>query len=426
MSCNIVKYLIPVVIFLFSADIIFPQEKEIEAKKNQLSNIKKEISSLESQLNNKSNKEKESFTAIDNYSRQSFLLNKIIAGYRKEEKQKDEQISESEDRITVIGETIKALQDNYAKYIRAIYKHGQPDNFEMVVNSASVQQALLRLKYLDKFSEQRRKDVAELENSREQLIIAKETLKAEKKEKEKLTSEKAKEETSLLLKLSAQKKVLNIIRHDKSGLKKEIEERKKAEIKIRDLITRLVAEAEKKKKEEAERLAHEKLKRDVKTSEVSIGIESENPDESGYDVNLSTEGFAAFSSRKGKLNWPVTGGKIVRRFGENKNNKTKTVMLNYGIDIAAGKDLNVKAVSEGVVSAIDWIPGYGSVIILTHKEDYRTVYSHVSEIYVNEGDKVKTGNIIAKIGDSVEGQVLHFEIWNSRQIQNPEVWLTKR
>lgn len=101
-------------------------------------------------------------------------------------------------------------------------------------------------------------------------------------------------------------------------------------------------------------------------------------------------------------------------------------MLNYGVDIAASKDVNVKAVSDGVVSAIDWIPGYGSVIIVTHKGDYRTVYSHLSEIYVNEGDKVKPGNIIAKVGDSIDGKVLHFEIWNSRENQNPEVWLVKK
>jgi len=426
MSRNILKYLFPIMILFFSAGNIFPQQKEIETKKNQLSDIKKEISSLESQLNSKSKKEKESFNAINNYSRQSFLLNKVIAGYRQEERKKDEQINQSENKINEISDNIKALQDNYAKYIRAIYKHGQPDNFEMVVNSSSVQQALLRLKYLDKFSEQRQKDVAELEDSREQLIVANETLKAEKNEKEKLASAKAKEETTLLSKLAQQKKVLYAIKHDKSELKKEIDERKKAEIKIRDLITKLVAEAERKKKEEAERLAREKLKRDARPLEDNTGIKSENTGESGYDVDLSTEGFASFSSRKGKLNWPVAGGKIIRRFGENKNSKTKTVMLNYGIDIAAGKDLNVKAVSDGVVSAIDWIPGYGSVIIVTHREDYRTVYSHLSEIYVNEGDKVKTGNIIAKVGDSVEGQVLHFEIWNSRQNQNPEAWLTKR
>ena len=101
-------------------------------------------------------------------------------------------------------------------------------------------------------------------------------------------------------------------------------------------------------------------------------------------------------------------------------------MLNYGVDIAASKDLNVKAVSEGVISAIDWIPGYGSVIIVTHKGDFRTVYSHLSEIYVNEGDKVKPGNVIAQVGDSIEGKILHFEIWNSRENQNPELWLTRK
>ena len=46
-------------------------------------------------------------------------------------------------------------------------------------------------------------------------------------------------------------------------------------------------------------------------------------------------------------------------------------MLNYGVDIAASKDINVKAVSEGVISAIDWIPGYGSVVIVTHKGAYQ-------------------------------------------------------
>ncbi|MCH9030149.1 MAG: M23 family metallopeptidase [Bacteroidetes bacterium] len=65
-------------------------------------------------------------------------------------------------------------------------------------------------------------------------------------------------------------------------------------------------------------------------------------------------------------------------------------------------------------------------IIVTHKEDYRTVYSHLSEIYVSEGEKLKTGKVIAKIGDSLDGKVLHFEIWNSRENQNPEVWLTNK
>ncbi|HSD63785.1 MAG TPA: peptidoglycan DD-metalloendopeptidase family protein [Ignavibacteriaceae bacterium] len=425
MTGKSVKYFSFLLLILFSLGELFPQDKEIEAKKNQLSDLKSEINNLEAELKSKTRKEKESFSAVENYSKQSFLLNKIISTYRTEEKLKVNQIVEREKKIKQLETNIKSLKENYAKYVVAVYKHGQPDEVEMLINSASVQQALLRMKYLEKFSDQREKDLNELIESREQLIAQKEILKAEKIAKEKLTAEKVNEQSSLLSRLVEQKKILKTIKNNNQELKKEIEAKKQAEIKIRSLISNLIAEAERKKKEEADRLAREKLKGDVRPVENYSGIKSESEEE-GYEVNLSTEGFASFSARKGKLNWPVTGGKIVKRYGENKNNKTNTVMLNYGIDIAAGKDLNVKAVSEGIVSAIDWIPGYGSVIIITHNGDYRTVYSHLSEIYVNEGEKVNPGNVIAKVGDSLEGQVLHFEIWNSRQNQNPEIWLTRK
>ncbi len=428
MFCNFTKYFIVVFLIIFSSEKIFSQQGEIETRKSQLSDIKNEITTLESDLNKKTKKEKESFSVIENYSKQSFLLNKLIGNYRNEERQKEKQIGESQDKIKLLEDDIKLLEDNYAKYIKAIYKHGQPNDIEMLVNSASIQQALLRFKYLEKFSGQRKKDVAELKDRHEKLITEKVILNKEKEAKAKLAAEKEKEESSLLSKLDERKKILDKIKHDKSEIKKEIEAKKQAEIKIRKLITNLIAEAERKKQEEADRLAREKLKGDVKPSNSLSEIKSENsPEESSvYDVNLSTSGFASFSSLKGKLNWPISNGKIVKKYGENKNGKTNTIMLNYGVDIAASRDVNVKAVSDGVISAIDWIPGYGSVIIVTHKGDFRTVYSHLSEIYVNEGDRVKPGNVIAKVGDSLEGKVLHFEIWNSRDNQNPEAWLAKK
>lgn len=425
---TLVKYYLTLIFFLISSGNLFSQNQEIKARQSQLSSIKDEINSLETELKGKTKKEKESFSVIENYSRQSFLLNKLIGSFRSEENQKDRKIKESTQKIGKLEDDIALLQKNYAKYIKAVYMHGQPDDLEMIVDASSVQQALLRMKYLEKFSEQRTKDIEKLKDTRQQLITEKEVLKREKEEKAKLAKEKEKEESVLLSRLDERKKILNVIKHDKSELKKEIDAKKQAEIKIRSMITNLIAEAERKKKEEAERLAREKLKGDVKPSDRIAEIKSENDsdDPSVYDVNLSTSGFASFSSLKGRLNWPVANGRIIRKYGENRNSKTNTVMLNYGVDIAASKDISVKAVSEGVISAIDWIPGYGSVLIVTHKGDYRTVYSHLSEIYVNEGDKVKPGSVIAQVGDSIEGKILHFEIWNSRENQNPEIWLAKK
>ncbi len=135
---------------------------------------------------------------------------------------------------------------------------------------------------------------------------------------------------------------------------------------------------------------------------------------------------SSFEQLKGKLIWPVNGGKIVKKYGENRNLIINTVTLNYGVDIKVSTDQKVKAVSNGIISAIEWIPGYGSIIIISHSDEYRTVYSHLAEIYVQEGEVVKTGQIIAAIGESIDGNVLHFEIWNSRANQNPEIWLAKK
>jgi murein DD-endopeptidase MepM/ murein hydrolase activator NlpD len=116
---------------------------------------------------------------------------------------------------------------------------------------------------------------------------------------------------------------------------------------------------------------------------------------------------------------------VVRKFGESLNPKLKTLTVNYGIDIRASGDMSVKCVAEGVVSAVEWLPGYGTVLIISHKGNYRTVYGHLSDVFVKEGDKVNTGGMIAKVGESLEGNILHFEVWNGRQNVNPEIWLRK-
>lgn len=49
-----------------------------------------------------------------------------------------------------------------------------------------------------------------------------------------------------------------------------------------------------------------------------------------------------------------------------------------------------------------------------------------ADIIVKEGQKVSAGDIIGRVSDSLEGTILHFEIWYERNYQNPEVWLVRR
>ena len=415
-----------ILFILFVPAKISPQEQaKIDRKQNELSDLKNEISKLEDQLKQKTEKEKESFETLENYNKQDYLLRKLISKLKSEEKIKQAAINKSSKQIKTIEGQISALRKNYSKYVVAVYKYGNNNELASILDAESVEQALLRYKYLNKFSERRSEDLQNYKDNIVKLGKAKAVLEKERLSKKLLVGQKQNEESGLEIKLKERKKILNAIRNDKASLKKELEAKKIAELKIKQMIAKLIADAERKRKEEEDkRLASLNNKSTTSIPEKKI---TENPStDNEYNLKLNTSDLSSFSSLKGKLNWPVQKGKIIRKFGENVNNNLNTITLNYGVDIKATTDLNVKAVAEGVVSAIDWIPGYGSVVIVTHKGDYRTVYSHLSDLYVSEGDKVKMGNVIAKVGESLEGNVLHFEIWNSRHNQNPEIWLVKK
>jgi septal ring factor EnvC (AmiA/AmiB activator) len=425
---NKIKYLI-IIFTLFAVSFIFSQGKErIKSKQTELSRIKAEISSLESQLKINTTKEKQSYTALENYNKQSFLLNSLINRLREEEQLKQEDIDFTLQQIGYIEKEIEILRTNYSKYVISLYKKGKDDEFAALLNSESVQQALIRYKYLQKFSERRARDLAEFQKNEQDLVDLKSKYEKEKVEKAILAEQKENEAIVLKKKLVERKKVLTSIRRDKAELKKSISIKRSAESKIKNLIAKLIEADERKRKEEKERIAKlemDKLKKGDRNKTISTSKKDVDKD-IDYDIDISTTNLSSFSLLKGKLNWPVAGGHIVRHFGEDRNAKLNTVTLNYGVDIKASSDLNIRASAEGIVSAIDWIPGYGGVIIITHKDGYRTVYSHFSEIFVKEGDKVKSGNVIAKVGESLEGYIVHFEIWNSRNNQNPEIWLARK
>lgn len=402
-------------LFYFLISVFFiglAQQKKIKEKKEELSGIKKEIRLLENQYKRKSKKEKRSYASFLNFNKQNYLLNKLIGSLKKQEAGKEKQIRRTKSNISNLKKEIKILRKNYSKYVVSIYKYGQPSEWSIFFDLNSLQRLFLRYKYLKEFSKRRKKDLEKLKTSKTILQNLKTKLEKEKREKQLLVRQKQKEEKDLTKKIWESNKVLRAIRKDKSELKKEISAKKLAKVRISNLITKLI-ERDRKRAEE-ERLARLKTKNDI------------NSEPGDYNVDLSTTGFSSFASLKGRMRWPVRKGKVIKKFGKNRNRRLNTVTVNYGIDIKVFSDMNVKSVAEGVVSAIDWIPGYGSVVIVSHKGNYRTVYSHLDKIYVSEGDRINSNFGIGKVGESINGYILHFEIWKSRKNQNPEIWLAKR
>lgn len=82
-----------------------------------------------------------------------------------------------------------------------------------------------------------------------------------------------------------------------------------------------------------------------------------------------------------------------------------------GIDIAAGQGAPVYAADDGTVILAEWYYGYGNCVMIDHG-DLVTVYGHLDEISVSDGQQVEAGEAVGTVGSTgyVTGYSLHFEV----------------
>ena len=103
---------------------------------------------------------------------------------------------------------------------------------------------------------------------------------------------------------------------------------------------------------------------------------------------------------------------------ENYNDREK----HFAIDIAVEKDTPVKAVADGTVIFRGFTADTGYVIVIEHNQGFISVYKHNSTIFKEQGDLVKSGEVIASAGSTGNlstASHLHFELWNDGYPVNP-------
>jgi murein hydrolase activator len=134
-----------------------------------------------------------------------------------------------------------------------------------------------------------------------------------------------------------------------------------------------------------------------------------------------------FGKLRGRLPWPAEG-RIIAAFGAQVHPRFGTRTFRNGVDIEAGEGRDVTAVFGGNVIFTGWFKGYGNLIIVDHDNDYYTLYAHIADIVVKEGDEVRQGQRIGTVGDtgSLEGPRLYFEVRFQGKPQDPEQWLRQR
>lgn len=112
--------------------------------------------------------------------------------------------------------------------------------------------------------------------------------------------------------------------------------------------------------------------------------------------------------------WPARGV-LTSRFGWRYRRH------HNGVDIAAPTGTPIHAARDGVVQAAGWEGGYGRLVRIVHDDGVVTLYGHASTILVRVGQRVKKGQLIARVGCTgwCTGSHVHFEVHVRGQPVNP-------
>lgn len=372
--------------------------EEIEKRQRELASIRKEIENFEKKIQQSRKNEEESISLLENLDRQATLVKSYIRDLRTEEQRLVRDVDNARRTIRNLETDLQQLREQYARYVRSAYKRGTVNDVEILLSAESMNQFLVRAEYLRRFSDQRRSDLREIQEKQQELRDQQQRIEIALREQRNVLREKQQEEERLADRTVERRNVLNRIRQDRSLYEKELARKQEAEKELQRVIANLIELQMERERRDADR---------VRRGEPSEIVPPE----------------VAFATKKGGLPWPVRGGQIAARFGEQVHPVLKTVTENTGVDITVPAGSPVYAVAEGDVAYIYWMPAYGNIVILHHHNGYRTVYANLSDILVSENDRVSGGDMIARTGESVDGSTIHFEIWKDREKQNPESWL---
>lgn len=421
--------LLLVFFFLVAHSVSAQTANELRRKKEA---IQREIEQLQKNLSKASSGKKLTLRQINGLNAQIRLRQEKIGAVNSEIKNLDNQISTNTNTVNTLKGQLSDLKTDYAGMIRFAQRNRNAyDKMMFIFAAKDFNQAYKRIKYLQQFSQYRKKQAGYIVDTQQELKGKISVLGKTLAEKNSLLREQEEEKNKLGKDKNKQSVVLNKLSKQERSFKSDIATRKKQQAKIdgeiRAAIQRAIAEARRKAAEEAKkkaaeeaRLAALKAKDGNKAVEAPTAVKEKSTSELLTDNAYTAKLAAGFENNRGKLPYPVSGT-ITESFGSHKVDRA--TMDNGGVNIAAADGAAVRSIFDGEVLYVSVI--YGKYVVVIQHGNYFSIYQNLRTTSVSKGDKVSTRQAIGVLANTGDIAELHFEIWRGQTKLNPEGWISK-
>ena len=378
---------------------IAAQRDKAQLQREKQKNLER-IKETERILGETSRKKKNSLGELSALNQRIKQQEALIASIKTEINILEEDILENTGILNALEGDLKKLKEEFTAMLFEAQKANEGlTKLTFLFASASFDQMLMRLKYMEQYGQARKEQAYAIASVQSQLKDQVKLIEKEKEEKSKLLKDEINENDRLVSLKKKQRTVVRSLEKEEKKLKSDLEDTRRAIAKLDKLISDLV-------KEEMERAARERANSANTKSTVTSALS------------------ASFEENKNKFSWPVSGF-ISQKFGRQNHPVLKGIVLqNDGINIQTNEGEVVKSIFEGEVRRVAFIPTIGTSVIINHG-DYFSVYTGLKDVYVKMGQKVNSKQDLGVVQVNTDGiSELRFQIRKNIVALNPEDWLT--
>ena len=386
----------------------YATSKAIEDAKKKVSSMEEEKKKVESTLKELEGKKSDTAAYVKELDRNLSALAGELTKLEGDISQKEEQIEEARVELETAKITENRQYEDMKLRIQYMYENGQTGLLESMMQSESIAELLNRAEYASQITSYDRKMLEEYRKTRQEVALKEEALKTEHQELLTLQDSTKAKQSSVKTLMASKEAELASYETKIASAQGEIDQYN-ADIKAQEEHMARVEAEIRRKEEEARKAEEARRAEEAKKNQSSAGGDS--------------------TVKKGNTNfiWPCpASGRISSAFGD-RSSPTEGASTNHkGIDIPAPSGSSIVAAADGKVVISTYSYSAGNYIMIDHGGGLTTVYMHCSQLLVKEGETVKQGQTIAKVGSTgySTGPHLHFGVRSGGSYVNPSGYVS--
>lgn len=387
-----VKRQLVVLVFMLFAGVVAAQDVGALQARNK--RLKDEIAALEQRIQSTAGTIQGQLTQYR--MGQSLLKSRqeLIGGIEKELSALNSQITEKTQAVALLRNQHAELLTAYENLLVQAYKHRDKKLWIMhILSSRTASQAYRRWRYFRNYS-----DYMQVQEKKIRIM-----------------GDSLAEEEARLLALQKERMA------SRDLLAEEISRRQEDQ---KDLDRRIkqLQKNERQLKQELQQRIREQKKLDGEIQKALAALEKKDLERDPAAIEAARVLSADFAANKGNLPWPLQNAVVIEPFGRITDAKWGFVFDNKGVTLSGLKGGDVKSVFNGTVSAV-WMDNRDSYLIriLVSHGAYSTIYCHMVDVVVKEGDVVKTGQKLGSLSPLGEGNSYFQMLYNGVPV-NPADW----